>query len=113
MQASPHRAASPKSQPFPPTAAGPLAVKAFVWTIVEQMHARGWNLLYMGRINTLPHVSHPAKCTFGKCVCAYDAIHACVCACVILCMCMFVCVCARVDAVCVHVCVRVPCCACL
>uniref|UniRef100_A0A7S3VH27 Fatty acid hydroxylase domain-containing protein n=1 Tax=Dunaliella tertiolecta TaxID=3047 RepID=A0A7S3VH27_DUNTE len=35
---------------------GPMAVKAAIWVIVEEMHARGWNLLYTSPINTLPHV---------------------------------------------------------
>ena len=37
--------------------AGPLAVKAAIWTGVEQMKAHGWGLLYDGPVDSVAHVS--------------------------------------------------------
>ena len=35
---------------------GPLAVKALVWTVVEQLRSRGWGMLYDGPVNSAQHV---------------------------------------------------------
>jgi lathosterol oxidase len=50
--------------------AGPLAVKAYIWTIAENMHARGVSLLYGGPIATYSHVAYVLLC-----VVALDYLH--------------------------------------
>lgn len=53
----PHTPISPHAPITALVYAGPLALKAGVWTLVEVMQAQGIGMLYTGPINTLPHVS--------------------------------------------------------
>ena len=41
---------------------GPLAVKAAIWYGVEELHRRGWSMLYNGPVDRLSHVAYLVFC---------------------------------------------------
>ncbi|GFR42198.1 hypothetical protein Agub_g3089 [Astrephomene gubernaculifera] len=55
---------------LPSPTTGPLAVKAAVWTVVEQLHSRGWGLTYGGPVRGLPQLAYCLLC-----VCLLDFLH--------------------------------------
>ena len=59
----------PHSPPTTPVA-GPLAVKAGVWTLVEELHRRGYGLMYSGRVGGWRGVAYLLAC-----VVALDYLH--------------------------------------